>query len=192
MALNNDQVMPEMGLDFGAQEQIASGIINPNIQAVGQVEQYRRVLRSTSTFVPSSGAGSAATIDFINKAEETRRFFLGFIASSIAADLRVIATIQRGTSGQLLMQVMDCVVPSLKRVFILGKFERFSLGLGGGSAAQYPVEIIQPIDSTLIFKISNDGGGLLPAGSFTMQTSYWREPPLRSWLVGKADAIVAP
>lgn len=191
MAQINDQVMPSLALDFGSAGQNPSGQVNQNIQAVAQVEDYRRVLSSHRQVIVSDGAGSSSTLTFDNGLLETRRFFLVRMEHNIGAALRVLATIQRGSTA-LIMQAMQAVVPDQANVYIVGRFDRQSLALLANVQAQYPDEIIQPPDSSLIFKIDNVAGGLIPAGTITFETSYWREPPLRVWRNGPPDAVVIP
>ncbi len=181
MAQINDQVIPELAEDFGSAQQNSSGVVNENIQATAAVEQYRRIMRSTRESFTFVGTEVAVNLNFQIKREETRRYFLVRLEHTTGAVLRIIGTIQRGSSAELLKQVLNGTVGSARSVFVVGKYERLSMSQPAGSSLMFPDEIVQPLQSLLNFKITVDGGGAIPAGMLTFESSYWREPPLRRW-----------
>jgi len=183
----NDQVIPEVAEDFGAETQVSSGQLLPNIQSTADVQVFRRVLRTTRNTVVTDGITTTINYTFLNEVAELRRFFHVRIRNVTATILRVVATLQRGTSGQLIMEPLNASMAASRNNQVVGPGFRNPGAAGNGDFM--PDEILQPENSSLIFKVTANVGGAIAAGSVIFESAYWRDPPLRSWLNGAANTV---
>lgn len=187
MTLQNDQVMPELAKDFGAAMQVNSGVIEPNIQATALVEEYRRVFRTTREIFVTDGVSTKLTFTYINRGPSVRRYSFMRFQSSAPDQMLIVGEVQRGTNARLIQEVMSGVTAGNQSTIICGKYAQLFYTQ---VAQSWPEEILQPGDSDLRIVMTRAAGGAIPARSVTLESGYWREPPLRAWLAGPPDSIV--
>lgn len=190
MTLINDQVMPELSEDFGSAVQVPSGIVLPNIQATALVEDYRRVVSSARDVAVTLAGSVNVTFTFVAPTTESRRWIFARILASLAVDITTVGTLQRGASVNLQQEFLTGTSGATVSMYLIGRYAHVSPSLAINSNSQLPREVLQPNDSEMRFKISRKGGGVLGAGSVTLETMWMREPPLRRWITGRAQSRV--
>jgi len=190
VTLINDQVMPELSEDFGSAVQVPSGIVLPNIQATALVEDYRRVVSSARDVAVTLAGSVNVTFTFVAPTTESRRWIFARILASLAVDITTVGTLQRGASVNLQQEFLTGTSGATVSMYLIGRYAHVSPSLAINSNSQLPAEVLQPNDSEMRFKISRKGGGVLGAGSVTLETMWMREPPLRRWITGRAQSRV--
>jgi len=183
LEITNDQVLQAIALEYKKNIQTPGIRLFATAQPVVLADEYRKDLRSGISVVPADGATATFTVTFKNEERETRRFILVYIENGTASDIRVVATVEDLEISVLRSTVLDTEVNALARAFVVGKFTRLSMGTSPNSFSQMPDRIIQPINSNLIFKITNAAGGPILAGTIDFEASYFRDAPVRSWAV---------
>lgn len=188
MADINDQVVPELAEDFLSAVQVPSGVINPNISAIAEVEAYRRILSTTRETVATLAATVAVSFLYTCPSTEARLWRFARLENNTGVKLLLTATLQRGNSSRLLQEVLRAEVDIGDSVVVIGPYARN--GLTVGDMLYLPDEFVQPDDSDLTFKIEDSGGGVIGVGEIEWETGFWRQPPLRRWRAGRPNSTI--
>jgi len=188
MADLNDRVLPETAFDFGDKKQIVSGVLGSTLTPTADVELFRRVLRSSKNVIATLALSNTLTFQFQCPSTEARRWIFARLQNNTAVKVIVNGLVQRGNSAELNQEAVRAEVDIGDSIVIIGSYARN--GLTVGDMLSLPDFVVQPSDSEFTFKITEPGGGAFGVGSLTLETSWFREPPLRRWGGGPPDVTL--
>lgn len=188
MAIINDQVLNEIALNMGRDEQIPGADLQDIMVPVVDVQGFRRVFRMLRKSIDVTALNTKAQLVLVPTPELAWLVTAGSFINTDSANVRVMATMTPDLNPPAVgMQMLDAEVMVGKHEAIIGPMSLTTQA----PDSQRPFEIVVPNKSTLTINIEPGGGGTFGSTTTLFLRMLILEQPIERLLSAlEADVVV--